>query len=262
MNSTLSTATTTTTTAATGVPGDLVASGPVTVTESGTVIENRHFIGSGDQHCVMINGASDVTVRNSRFTNCHKGVYALNASNVVVTDNVFEANMSDRGRNAVQFDKVSGGYVARNQSTVTNGATKSEDHISMFKSNGTSSAPIVIEDNVLVGGGPSTSGSGIMLGDGGGSWQIARNNTLIDPGQVGIGASGGSYITVADNRVTSDSHPWSNVGIFAWDWDGSGCANVLITGNQVSWVKADGSQNSFWNGQNCSNLNIDGNSWQ
>lgn len=238
------------------------SSGPISVTESGTVIENVDFTGNGDENCVTITGASNVTVRNSRFTDCYKGVYAVNSSNVVVTDNVFEANMPGRGRNAVQFDKVSGGHVARNRSTVGNGATQVEDHISIYQSNGTSSDPIIVESNDLSGGGPSTSGSGIMLGDNGGSWQVARRNVLRDPGQVGIGASGGSHITVTDNTVSSSSHSWSNVGIYAWDWKGAGCSDVTIAHNRVEWTDANGAAKPFWDGGNCSNLTVSDNSWQ
>jgi len=242
---------------------DLTSSGPITVTESGTVIENVHFTGSGSASCVRISGASNVTVRNSRFTNCYKGIYAVNSSNVIVTNNEFEADLSGRGRNAVQFDKVSGGYVAGNRSTVEIGATEAEDHISMYKSNGSASNPIVIEGNILIGGGPSRSGSGIMLGDNGGSWQVARNNILQDPGQVGIGVSGGTNITVVGNIVSSSSHPWTNVGIYAWDWNGSGCSNVTITNNNVpEWAHADGHLYVFWDGGNCSNLTVTDNSWQ
>lgn len=238
-------------------------SGPIDVTESGTLIENMHFVGSGDEDCVTIKGASDVTVRNSRFTNCHKGVYAVSSSNVVVVDNVFEADMAGRGRNAVQFNRVSGGHVARNTSTVSNGATLSEDHINIYMSNGTASDPIVIEANELTGGGPSESGSGIVLGDGGGSWQIARNNNLTDPGQVGIGAVGGSHLTIEDNTLSSTSHPWSNVGMVAWDWDGSGCSDVTISRNEVAqWVNSSGQSNIFWENGSCSNLSVTDNSWQ
>jgi len=40
-------------------------------------------------------------------------------------------------------------------------------------------------------------GGGIMLGDGGGSNIVAKNNILVDPGQYGMAVSGGSYMPFA-----------------------------------------------------------------
>ncbi|HEX7099649.1 MAG TPA: right-handed parallel beta-helix repeat-containing protein [Acidimicrobiia bacterium] len=252
------TTTTTTTAPTTTTAGVLVPSGPITITQNNTVIDGRHFTGTGGD-CVRIQGASNVTIRNSRFTNCVKAIYAVNASNVVVENNLCEADRPDRGRNCVQFDKVNGGRIAHNRSVAT-GDTLAEDHISLFQSNGTSTNPIIVEGNVIEGGGPSRSGSGIMTGDVGGSWQVVRNNILRNPGQVGIGVAGGTNITVDDNTVISERLPWSNVAIYVWRYTGSQpCSGHRITNNRVSWFNSSGVRNSFWNGGNCGTVVLSGN---
>lgn len=241
--------------------GGLTPSGPITITQSGTVIDGRHFTGSPG-NCITIQGAANITIRNSKFTNCHKAIYAVNASNVVVENIECEADMSGRGRNCVQFDKVNGGRITNSRSVNTNGATLAEDHISLYQSHGTASAPILVENNYIEGGGPSRSGSGIMTGDVGGSYQVIRNNTLVNPGQVGIGVSGGTNITVDGNTVISSSFPWTNVGIYVWRYTGSlPCHSHTVTNNQVSWFNSAGQRNSFWNGGNCGTITMSGNDW-
>ena len=245
-----------TTTTTTQPSGSLTPSGPITVTQSNTVIEGRHFTGSSGD-CVRIQGAANVTIRNSTFTNCHKAVYAVNASNVRVENIRCEADMSNRGRNCVQFDKVTGGHVINSTSINTNGGTLAEDHISIYQSHGTAQNPILVENNHIEGGGPSRSGSCIMTGDVGGSYQVIRGNTCINPGQVGIGVSGGTNITVDDNTVVSDSFSWTNVGIYVWRYTGSQpCHSHTVTNNQVAWFNSSGNRNSFWNGGNCGSITI------
>lgn len=249
-----------TTTTAPPAPG-LTESGPVIVRSSNVVLDGYHFTGSGSSDCVRIEGASNVTVKNSKFTNCHKGVYALNASNIVVTNNTFTADRSDRGRNAVQFDKVSRGRIANNSISVSIGGTKAEDHINLYKSNGTAANPIYVENNTIRGGGPSRSGSGIMLGDGGGSYQVARNNILVNPGQVGIGVAGGQYISVLSNKVYSPARSWSNVGIYIWNQYDPACSGHTVSYNEVDWRNSSGSRNGFWDGKNCGAISMSGNNF-
>lgn len=246
------------TTTTTEPAGELEPSGPITITQSGTVIEGRHFTGSSG-NCITVMGAANVTIRNSRFTNCVKAVYALNSANVVVENITCEADMSGRGRNCVQFDKVTGGRIVGNRS-INTGSTLAEDHISLYQSHGTAADPILVEGNYIEGGGPSRSGSGIMTGDVGGSYQVIRNNVLVNPGQVGIGVSGGTHVTVSGNTVISEALPWSNVGIYVWRYTGSlPCHSHTVTNNRVSWFNSSGQRNSFWDGGNCGTIVMSGN---
>src|SRR4029078_11830812 len=101
----------------------------------------------------------------------------------------------------VQFDKVSGNgnSVSCNVGRNEPGRSNPEDGISLYQSYGEAGSPIVVRDKLLVGGGPSRSGAGIMLGDYGGSYQIAERNILVDPGQYGIAVSSGSHMSIIDN---------------------------------------------------------------
>ena len=118
----------------------------------------------------------------------------------------------DAGRNFVQFDKVNGAgsSISGNRGQNELGGTNAEDLISLYQSNGTASSPIRVVGNHLRNGGPSDSGSGIMLGDGGGSYQFVEGNVLVEPGQVGIGVASGTNMTVRGNVVYSSALPWSN----------------------------------------------------
>lgn len=242
-------------------PPTYTPSPPITVTQSGRIVEGLSFSNvSGDAIRIT---ASNVTIRNCRFENVVKGVYAVNSSNVIVEDCEFRANQAGRGRNAVQFDKVNGGRISRLDSRVTIGATLAEDHISLYQSQGTQNSPIIVEDCYLEGGGPSTSGSGIMTGDVGGSWQTIRRNVLVNPGQVGIGVSGGTNVVVEDNEVYSAAHPWSNVGIYVWRYTGTQpCGNHTVQRNKVDWRRSNGARNSFWDGGNCGTISgLSSNDW-
>ncbi|HEX7098956.1 MAG TPA: right-handed parallel beta-helix repeat-containing protein [Acidimicrobiia bacterium] len=247
---------TTTTTA-----GELVPSGPITITQNNTVIENRHFTGSSG-NCITIQGASNITIRNSQFTNCVKAVYALNSSNITVENILCEADRSDRGRNCVQFDKVNGGRIVNNRSVAV-GDTLAEDHISLFQSNGTSTNPILVEGNYVEGGGPSRSGSCIMLGDGGNSsWQIAQFNHCLNTANVGIAIAGGTNIRILDNTIVADSDNAGgegDVAIYVWNQYGGFCSGHEVSRNKVSWLHQGGFRNSFWNGGNCGSITMVGN---
>jgi hypothetical protein len=134
----------------------------------------------------------------------------------------------------------------------------------------------------------SRSGTGILLGDGGGSGVVVENNTLLNPGQVGIGIAGGQDHIVRNNTAyqTSqiDRSAWfnededivaagsadgaerpiqSNVGIYSFnfypeiDFGGS-----VVNGNRVRfWSDEFGSWNGFWDGADPNSVSEFGNTW-
>ncbi|MGI9667117.1 MAG: right-handed parallel beta-helix repeat-containing protein, partial [Acidimicrobiia bacterium] len=261
-------------------PPPRAASGQVRVSgDNNVVIENLHITNPhGD--CVVVSGSANVTIRNSTIGPCGgDGVYITDSDNVSINGNYITessrgvlAHRSDSirvdenafaytGRNFVQFDKVNGAgsSISGNRGANHLGGSNAEDLISLYQSNGTASSPIRVAGNHLKDGGPSGSGSGILLGDGGGSYQTAEANKLVNPGQVGIGVAGGSNMRVINNQIYSSSQPWSNVGIYAWAF-GTGCGYVEITGNQVDFAAAGGYSNGFWNGGGC-NLDRYANNW-
>ncbi|MCB1247018.1 MAG: right-handed parallel beta-helix repeat-containing protein [Acidimicrobiia bacterium] len=256
------------------------ASGQIRVSgDHDVVIENVHVTNpNGD--CVVVSGSANVTIRNATIGPCGgNGVYITDSDHVTVTDSyitdaergvlvhrsdsikVDENVFVHTGRNFVQFDKVDGpgSSISYNRGKNELGGSSAEDLISLYQSNGTSGSPIRIVGNRLRDGGPSGSGSGIMLGDGGGSHQTAENNVLVDPGQVGIGVAGGYGMKVIDNQIYSSSHAWSNVGIYTWDLSG-GCSDVEVRGNDVDFRSSSNRSNGYWNGGGCG-ADVYGNDW-
>jgi parallel beta-helix repeat protein len=245
------------------------------------VIENLHVSNPGGD-CIVVTDSANVTIRNSTIGPCGSeavylsdvngasitgntitdtvnGVLVHRSTSVVVDNNTFR----HAGRNFVQFDKVtgSGSSISGNRGENALGGSNAEDLISVYQSGGTSGSPLRVVGNHLRNGGPSNSGSGIMLGDGGGGHVVVEGNALVNPGQVGIGVASGTNITVSGNRVYSDALPWSNVGIYVWNQYGSACDTIQITNNQVNWTAASGSANPWYNGGGCSNVTESGNTW-
>ena len=145
------------------------------------------------------------------------------------------------------------------------GQSYPEDVISLYASKGTKSSPILIEDNYLTGDpkkgsfNKSKSGSGIMLGDSGGSYLTCRRNIIIDAGQVGIGVAGGSFVRVEDNLIYGRKSNVSNVGLYLWNQSGVPSDHVTITRNRVYWVSRSGEENSWWDGGGVQDVELSGN---
>jgi len=262
-------------------PPPRVASGPIYVSgESNVVIENLH-ISNSDGDCVVVTQASNVTIRNSTIGPCGgEAVYLSDVDNASVSGNYIASTSNgivvhrsnsirvdgnafvNAGRNFVQFDKVNGAgsSISGNRGQNELGGSNAEDLISLFESNGTASSPIRVVGNHLRNGGPSDSGTGILLGDGGGSFQLVEGNILVDPGQVGIGVASGTNMTVRGNQIYGSATYWSNTGLYVWNQYDS-CDDIEVSGNQVNWTAAAGHSNGWWNGGGCSNLNVYGNDW-
>ena len=245
------------------------------------VIENLHVSNPGGD-CIVVTGGSNVTIRNSTIGPCGgEAVYLSDVNGASITGNtitdtangvlvhrstsvrVDNNTFRHAGRNFVQFDKVtgSGSSISGNRGENALGGSNAEDFISVYQSGGTSGSPLRVVGNHLRNGGPSNSGSGIMLGDGGGGHVVVQDNALVNPGQVGIGVASGTNITVTGNRVYSAAQPWSNVGIYVWNQYGSACDNIQITNNQVNWTAAGGYANHWYNGGGCGNVTESGNTW-
>lgn len=225
---------------------------------SGVTITGLSFEGIGnDQPAITIMNCHDVVISQNDFIDDTEPIYVQDSTNVTITANryrnitgPYQRNGSHRG-NFTQWQNSFGGSIDHNVGIGGN----TEDIVSIFQSGGADSAhPLVIEDNTFQGTNwTSASGSGIMLGDGGGSHVIVRNNTLINPGQVGIGVAGGSDIHVLDNTVYGEQRANSNVGISTWG-QGSACSDIEVAGNTVDFVKDTGVVSGAWDGQNCGTI--------
>jgi hypothetical protein len=269
--------------AAVGPTGSsFVPSGPITLT-AGQVVTGLH-VTNPNGPCITGVAVSNVRITNNRIGPCGptatgvgielyqsasvrvdhnafddvaSALYALQATN----DVVFQQNLVTRVRGPgprgqmVQFDKVSGGghKIMCNVSDQTSPGYLNgpEDHISIYQSSGTATSPIEVAANKLRGGGPSTSGGGIVAGDAGGQHVRARDNILVDPGQYGFAIAGGQNFNFLRNRVyAATAFAWSNIGAYVWAQDASACYGHEVRGNHVFYQNGLGS-NPYWNAGNC-----------
>ena len=227
------------------------------------VIENKTFRDLGPNViAIRIENCSNVTIRAVDFINVSEGVYAVNSSKITVRDSRYRNITGPHQRvglnraNFVQFNHVNGGLIDHNKGK--EGDT--EDIVSIFASQN-----IVVEDNHFEGTNwTSSSGSGIALGDVGGSGNIARRNVLLNPGQVGIFIAGGTNNQIVDNVIYQAQRPRSNVAIYVWKQPPNStatCAGHTVRNNQVRWLSATGASSAFWDAGNCGAISTGGNSW-
>lgn len=246
--------------------------------QNNVVIDGKAFKDEGGQNCLSIQNSTNITVRNSSFIGCYRGVLAENSTNVVIENNYFENNVAsavglnstgvkvryNRIKNAgggkwltmseafgnrmlpnmVQFNKVygAGNEITNNVGLNEPGKSSTEDLMTTYQSQGTSSAPIYIQNNCIQGGGPSPSGGGLMVGDQGGKYITARNNSLINVGQYSMAIAGGHYNQILNNRIYAHERSGFplDVGLYVHDYgnslDGTGCSNNTVQGNQIDCV--------------------------
>jgi len=211
----------------------------------------------------------DIIIDHNYISNVSTGVYVqqTNGGGIVITDNQF-LNITGplpRGQ-FVQFNNVNGPgcLIANNTCENITGQSYAEDAISLYSSNGTPTSPITVKNNRIRGGGPSKTGGGIALGDAGGSHQLVENNILVNPGQYGIGIAGGTDLKILNNKIYAKQNTFTNVGISVWNQytRTSGCAMIVVRGNEVNWTNARGEPNPAWNNGNCGTVvGWDDNNW-
>lgn len=209
------------------------------------------------QSGIYVLGSSSISISESRISNTISGIYAVDSTVIDVSCNTIENPRGPIPRGQfVQFDKVTGAdnKIACNMGHNEPGRGQPEDAISIYKSTGTPQSPITVSSNLLVGGGPSESGGGIMLGDDGGSYLVAEDNVLVDPGQYGIGVASGDNISIRRNTIYGAKQAFTNVGIYTWNQYPHACHSITVEGNAVRWTSKSGDPNPYWNGENCGRI--------
>lgn len=241
--------------------------GIIVQSSESVIVSNVYIHGDGQSGSgVDITSSQNVSIADNRIENVRTGVYALDSGGVRVERNQF-LNMTGpmpRGQ-FVQFNKVSaaGNRVKCNVGRNLLGHSQPEDAISLHNSRGNPDDPIQVIGNKIHGGGPSLSGGGIMLGDGGGAHQVARDNVLVDPGQYGIAVAGGTDIAATNNRIYARQQSFTNVGLYVWNQDSSTCSSITVHSNEVNWFNNRGLQNPSWNAGNCGSvMGWDRNNWR
>ena len=253
--------------------------------QNNIVIEGLEFTNADtllfNGRCITLWDCENVIVRNCKFKDVplNAAVYAQGSTNITVTNCVFEnvskallAGSCKGGiiftendvknvvgnlyggsvfSQAVQFNTCSGPGNSISYNVVENipGESSPEDVISIFHSNGTPESPIIVKGNWIRGGGPSPSGGGILLGDWGGSYQIAEDNILVDPGQYGMGIAGGHDMTLRNNKIFARQQSFSNVGLSIVNWtirQTGASYNIVVENNAVNWTNRDGNFNTAY----------------
>lgn len=212
---------------------DIINSSNITVT-------NSTFENCAGEAITVSGTGSTITITGNTFTNVRSGLYVNGfTGNAIVFNSNRCTNMIGpvaRGQ-CVQFNGVSGtGHRIQNNRSISfrNTTDRPEDHINMFNSGGAVGDYIQITGNIIEGGGPATSGCGILAGDFGGSYINIENNFLLNTGGCGIGVAGGSYIVVNNNRVYGRRTDVSNIGISSYA-STVACSDITVTNNLVWW---------------------------
>ncbi|MGY3213758.1 right-handed parallel beta-helix repeat-containing protein [Mucilaginibacter sp. HD30] len=218
------------------------------------IIIERCALTNSKDVAISLYRCRNISIKNCYMSNVSSGVYALESQSIRVINNTVQNVQGPYPRGQmVQFDNVSGAgnQVVNNRCENILGQSFAEDAISMYKSKGTRAEPILISGNLIKGGGPSITGGGIMLGDKGGEYIVARNNVLVNPGQYGMAISGGSNMQIINNKIYSKSQMFTNVGLYIWNQNELACQNNIISGNLVNWKNSKGKVNDGWNNGNC-----------
>ena len=233
--------------------------GGIQVQDSSNItIDNVYIHDSGQSGSgVDVIFSSNVNITGSRFERVRTGIYALGSTGIKVERNTFLniAGPLPRGQ-YVQFNHVygRGNRISCNVGESVLGRSEVAEAINIFDSFGEPDDPILISSNKIQGGGPSRFGGGILLGDNGGAWQVARDNIIVNPGQQGIGVAGGNNISVLGNSIYARQQPFTNVGLYVWNQHTSPCSSITVQGNSVNWTASNGETNPSWDAENCGTI--------
>ena len=204
---------------------------------------------------VDMDHCTNITISNCSMANISSGVYICTGSGISVTYNDIQNLQGPFPRGQmVQFNSVSGTGNRINYNSCDNiaGQSNPEDMVNLFKSNGTIDDPIQVIGNWLRGGGPSTTGGGLLAGDNGGSYQLFENNICVNTGNEGIEGAGGHDITVNNNMFYSPKTAVSGVGISVYNQCTTDqCYNITVQNNQINWTHYSGVLNNLYNAGNC-----------
>jgi len=236
------------------ISGEKIAGGnvpPITLSNCYNVHITKNKLGNSTAVGIYLINCKNITIDYNYIYNVSTGVYVENSSGggLVVNNNQIKNVVGPTPRGQfVQFNTVSGpnNIISNNACENIAGYSNPIDGISLFMSNGTAASPIEVNGNWIRGGGPSNNGSGIMLGDYGGSYEVAANNILVNPGQVGIAIAGGDHMTITGNTIFAKAQSFTNVGIYVWGQAGYAVTNSNVSYNKVKFMSASNQESDDW----------------
>jgi hypothetical protein len=218
--------------------------------QSDIVIKNKLFSG-GNGRSIILESCNNVTIQDIDFDSAFNGIYMLSCTGNLDIGWLRYKNWAAPSGivNLVQFDKCTFSGSLHDCKGV---GGKTEDIISVYKSGGPSAPKALTIERCHFEGTnwSSGSGSGLMIGDGGGGNIVVQDITLTNPGQVGIGIAGGTNIIAQRCTIFGEQRPLSNIGMYVWDQSGLGSSGISVLNNRVRWKDATGTVNGFWNAGN------------
>lgn len=232
---------------------------------------------TGGTYCIYLNNCSNVTItgchlanatnyevymtgncKNIYMSNCYitggvSGVHVENSSGIRINTNQFQnINGPFPGGNFVQFVNVNGGGNQINYNhceNVAGVAKHPQDGLSVYQSNGLPGDSIQVIGNWIRGGQVQDDSGGaaaIVLGDVGGSYQVARNNYVVNGGFVGMQVQGGSHIKMDHNIIYGAVTPYSNCGLCYGNYSGKASTDINMSYNEVKYFKTNGQEQDLW----------------
>lgn len=244
----------------------------IVIYNSNNVVIEGNEIGPCQGHGIVFENTSGKIERNNVLDIQGVGIFVWKTQNVAIVSNYIENAHSaiqaqgttgnieidlNLGKNnagpfpygqLVQLIAVSGpGHKIRCNTSdsnrygpvLTTPTIRTEDQINVWSSNGTPSDPILVAYNRLRGGGSHT-GSGVMVGDGSGSWVVARGNRVVNPWNTGVSVAGGNNITIEFNKIFTDN-PTEIIGegMYIRNFSDRACFNITHNSNQLKWLPDD-----------------------
>ena len=142
---------------------------------------------------IQLNNCTNVTIDSCFVTNVRAGVNAMQCQSIKVNHNQFlNMNGPFPSGNFVQLNNVSGSGIQVNYNRcedIAGVAQHPQDGISIYQCDGLPGDSVQVIGNWIRGGqvqNDSGGGAGVVLGDVGGSYQVARDNIVVNGGFVGM----------------------------------------------------------------------------
>jgi parallel beta-helix repeat protein len=249
---------------------------PITIYNQKNVTISGYLINGGEANCITLGNCTNVRITKCRLLNSKlSGILFYNCKNILI-DSCFISNVQtgvnaknsvtvkvnhNRFLNmngpfpagcAVQFNTINGPVCQINYNRIENipgQAQHPQDQISVFKSNGLPGDSIQVIGNWIRGGQvikDSGGAAGIVLGDVGGSYQVARYNIVVNGGFVGMQVQGGSHIKMDHNTIYSSSSPYTCDGLSYGNYSGAPSTNVTISYNKIRFFNTKGDEADCW----------------